>query len=156
MDQTESVLDLAVQLAREAGGIQRSRYGTELVIDSKSTPNDLVTEVDRACEALIVERLNAERPGDSVVAEEGGEVVFVEVKTRRGARCGTPEEAVDARKRRRLARLAQAFLQQRRLEDRPCRFDVIAVLWETGRRPRVDHFRHAFTLDAIGPEPGLS
>ncbi len=72
MDQTESVLDLAVQLAREAGGIQRTRYETELTVDSKSTPNDLVTEVDRACEALIVERLNAERPGDSVVAEEGG------------------------------------------------------------------------------------
>ena len=105
---------------------------------------------------ILAQRFRTRIGEIDLVAEEGGEIVFVEVKTRRGDRCGTPEEAVDARKRRRLARLAQAFLQQRRLEDRPCRFDVIAVLWEAGRRPRVDHFRHAFTLDEIGPEPGIS
>jgi myo-inositol-1(or 4)-monophosphatase len=43
-----------------------------LEISSKSRPIDLVTEVDRACEALIVEALRRERPGDDVLAEEGG------------------------------------------------------------------------------------
>lgn len=70
--ETRGVLALAVRLAREAGALQRARYETELRIDSKSRPIDLVTEVDRACEALVVETLRRERPGDDVLAEEGG------------------------------------------------------------------------------------
>jgi myo-inositol-1(or 4)-monophosphatase len=70
--ETSAVVALAVRLAREAGAIQRARYETELQITSKSRPIDLVTEVDRACEALIVEALRRERPGDDVLAEEGG------------------------------------------------------------------------------------
>jgi myo-inositol-1(or 4)-monophosphatase len=66
------ILDLAKVLARRAGAIQRERYETELLIETKSAAIDLVTEVDRACEALIVEGIDAERPGDAIVAEEGG------------------------------------------------------------------------------------
>lgn len=71
MSETDEVLALAVELAREAGALQRSRYETPLEIGTKSAPVDLVTEVDRACEALIVEGLCRARPGDAVVAEEG-------------------------------------------------------------------------------------
>jgi myo-inositol-1(or 4)-monophosphatase len=70
--ETRAVLALAVRLAREAGALQRARYETQLQIASKSRPIDLVTEVDRACEALVVEALRRERPGDDVLAEEGG------------------------------------------------------------------------------------
>ena len=37
-----------------------------------------------------------------IVAQEGDELVFVEVRTRRGAEYGTPEESVTAAKSRRL------------------------------------------------------
>jgi len=37
-----------------------------------------------------------------IVAQEGDELVFVEVRTRRGAKYGTPEESVTAAKARRL------------------------------------------------------
>jgi myo-inositol-1(or 4)-monophosphatase len=67
----EALLDLAMRLAREAGAIQRSRYRSGFRIDTKSQPIDLVTEVDHACEAHIVEALAAERPDDAVLAEEG-------------------------------------------------------------------------------------
>jgi len=70
--ETAAVHALAVRIAREAGALQRARYETELEIASKSRPIDLVTEVDRACEALIVEMLRRERPGDDLLAEEGG------------------------------------------------------------------------------------
>jgi len=70
--ETRAVHALAVRLAREAGAIQRARFETTLEITSKSRPIDLVTEVDRACEALIVEALRRERPRDDVLAEEGG------------------------------------------------------------------------------------
>jgi myo-inositol-1(or 4)-monophosphatase len=66
------VLELARRLARAAGGIQRARFETEHQIRTKSRSIDLVTEVDRACEQLIVDALAAERPGDAILAEEGG------------------------------------------------------------------------------------
>lgn len=72
MSELESVLGLAVELAREAGALQRARYETAFEIGTKSTPADLVTEVDKACEALIVARLERERSGDAVLSEEGG------------------------------------------------------------------------------------
>ncbi|NQZ95897.1 MAG: inositol monophosphatase [Myxococcales bacterium] len=68
----DTVLELAVRLARAAGAIQRERYETNFEVRTKSAAIDLVTEVDHACEALIVETLNEERPDDAIVAEEGG------------------------------------------------------------------------------------
>ena len=70
-DRSGALLDLAMRLASEAGAIQRSRYESQLRIDTKSQPIDLVTEVDHACEAHIVAALTAERPDDAVLAEEG-------------------------------------------------------------------------------------
>ncbi len=81
-----------------------------------------------------------------IVARDRRTLVFVEVKTRTGATAGTPEEAVDERKRRRLALLARSFLTRVRGEPPPCRFDVIAV--DLSRAlPRVRHLRGAFRAD---------
>lgn len=71
MSESRAVLELAVRLAREAGGLQRERYESAISIGTKSTPTDLVTEVDHACEKLIVDALRSERPGDAILAEEG-------------------------------------------------------------------------------------
>jgi myo-inositol-1(or 4)-monophosphatase len=65
------LLELARDLATRAGAIQRDRYETELHIDTKSATIDLVTEVDRACEALIVEGIQSARKNDAILAEEG-------------------------------------------------------------------------------------
>ena len=72
MSETDEILELAQRLAREAGKIQRDRYETDIEIRTKSAAIDLVTEVDHACEKLIVESLGRERPEDAIVAEEGG------------------------------------------------------------------------------------
>ena len=73
-------------------------------------------------------------------------IVFVEVKTRRSGRAGLPAEAVDRRKQVRLARLALVYLKRHRLLGHPARFDVIAIVWPQGvRRPRLKHYRNAFT-----------
>lgn len=71
MDGTPAVLELARRLAREAGALQRASYETDHEIATKSAAVDLVTEVDHACEALVVGTLAKERPGDAVLAEEG-------------------------------------------------------------------------------------
>jgi putative endonuclease len=62
-----------------------------------------------------------------IVAEDGRTLVFVEVKARSSRRRGAPEEAVDARRRSRLARAAGEYLAAHSLLERPCRFDVAAV-----------------------------
>jgi myo-inositol-1(or 4)-monophosphatase len=72
VSEARAVLELATRLAREAGALQRARYETALRIETKSAPVDLVTEVDRACEAIVVGGIERERPGDAILAEEGG------------------------------------------------------------------------------------
>ncbi len=67
----QQTLELAIRLAREAGQIQRERYETDFEVRSKSTEIDLVTEIDKLCEELIVNAIERERPGDAIVAEEG-------------------------------------------------------------------------------------
>ena len=63
-EQDAAVLELALRLARAAGALQRERYETVLDIGTKSAPVDLVTEVDRACEQLVVGELARLRPGE--------------------------------------------------------------------------------------------
>ena len=60
-----------------------------------------------------------------LVAAHGDTVAFVEVKARRSRAHGAPEEAVDARKRRRLARGAAPGLRANGVRARRVRFDVI-------------------------------
>ncbi|MBI5623060.1 MAG: YraN family protein [Elusimicrobia bacterium] len=75
---------------------------------------------------VIIERNYAKPFGEiDIVARDGDSVVFVEVKARAGSAFGGPEAAVDLRKRRKLARTAQAWLLSRRWEG-PSRFDVVA------------------------------
>ena len=72
--------------------------------------------------------------------------VFVEVKTRRGTRYGTPEEALTPRKRQHLIASAQHYLQARSLEDVPWRIDAVAVgLSTAGELLRVDVIENAVT-----------
>lgn len=79
-----------------------------------------------------------------IVAEERGEWVFVEVKTRRGSAHGAPEEAITASKRAHLIAAAQSYLAEHALEDQPYRIDVLAVqLDPQGRLRDVRHYRSA-------------
>jgi myo-inositol-1(or 4)-monophosphatase len=64
--------DLAERLARAAGAVQLERYETDIEIRTKSASIDLVTEVDHACEALIIDGLQTDRGDDAILAEEGG------------------------------------------------------------------------------------
>jgi myo-inositol-1(or 4)-monophosphatase len=66
------LLALAASLAREAGIMVRTGRARGITeADSKSSATDVVTEFDRASEALIVGRILAARPDDGIVGEEG-------------------------------------------------------------------------------------
>ncbi len=83
-----------------------------------------------------------------VVAEDGGTLVFVEVKTRSTVEYGNPFESISPMKQRRLLRLAVYYLATRRLADRPCRFDAVAVIIAPdGRVQRLELLVNAFEAD---------
>lgn len=63
--------DLATTAASAAAEVALERRRSGLLVGSKSTPTDLVTDADRAAEATLVEVLLAERPDDGVLGEEG-------------------------------------------------------------------------------------
>jgi len=79
-----------------------------------------------------------------IIARKGRLLVFVEVKARRGARHGTPELAVDRRKRERLVAGAQAWLAETRTWSGRVRFDVISVRMGIGGRAELTHLEGAF------------
>lgn len=78
------------------------------------------------------------------VYEQGGELVFVEVKTRSGLGYGRPEEAVTEAKQRNLIHAAHAYLHENRMDGMPCRFDVVSVLLRGTQPPEITHLENAF------------
>lgn len=106
---------------------------------------EAAVEALRAEGHRIVERNVRLRRGElDVIAEEAGELVFVEVKTRRSSTYGTPAESVGPRKRRALAQLAAGYLARRGLGNRACRFDVVEVWVDASGSQRVEILRDAF------------
>ncbi|MCW2899603.1 MAG: inositol monophosphatase [Streptosporangiaceae bacterium] len=75
MIDTGELRELAVATAREAGRMlidKRPAHGPD-VVQTKSSPTDIVTQMDHAAERLILERIRAVRPQDGFLGEEGGE-----------------------------------------------------------------------------------
>jgi putative endonuclease len=70
-----------------------------------------------------------------LVAETESTLVFVEVKTRRGAGYGAPQEAAGPRKARHLILAATRYVEDQQLSDIDWRVDVIAIT--AGPGPRV-------------------
>ena len=79
-----------------------------------------------------------------IVAQRDGRLAFIEVKTRTGLRFGTPQEAVDLRKREKIFKLAQWYMKEKKLESSPVAFDVVAVLWEEGCAPEMRLIANAY------------
>jgi len=79
-----------------------------------------------------------------LILRDGPDVVFCEVKTRRGDGFGTPAEAVTGTKVRRLRRLAAEWLAESGVRPREVRFDVVAVLPQQRGASVVEHIRGAF------------
>jgi putative endonuclease len=97
----------------------------------------------RAGYAIVARGFRARCGEIDLIARAGALVVFVEVKTRTGDGYGRPSEAVTARKRGRIARVAAIFLARAGWEESACRFDVVEVV-PVGARWRVTHIPDAF------------
>lgn len=69
----DALLELALEAARAAGqSLLDSFRGPAAGVTSKTSPTDLVSDADRAAEAILLDFIRARRPWDGVLAEEGG------------------------------------------------------------------------------------
>ncbi len=92
---------------------------------------------------IVEENFNCPLGEIDLIVEDGDILVFVEVKTRRSTRFGTPAEAVHARKQRQILRVAEAYMRERRFRG-PCRVDVVAVEFPgQGTEARIELIRNA-------------
>lgn len=77
-----------------------------------------------------------------ILAEKDGQLVIVEVKTRRSQRFGRGEESVTSRKLASLEQCAYAYLEAHALLESAWQIDVIAVdLDAHGRVTRLAHLQ---------------
>jgi myo-inositol-1(or 4)-monophosphatase len=67
------LLPLAWRAAGAAGRFLKDERPAGLQVDTKSTPTDVVTAMDRNAELMISTALLGERPTDGLLGEEGGE-----------------------------------------------------------------------------------
>lgn len=78
-----------------------------------------------------------------LIAKDGDEIVFVEVKARKSAAFGYPEESVTPAKLRKIANTAEMYMREKNFTGRPYRVDVIAIEFHFDP-PRITH------IEAVG------
>jgi putative endonuclease len=78
-----------------------------------------------------------------IIAREGYQLVIIEVKTRAGNFTVLPEEAVNAKRQKRLIRAANAYICRGDL-NLDVRFDIITIIFETKEGYRLNHIENAF------------
>lgn len=77
-----------------------------------------------------------------IVADDGKELIVVEVKSRKDTEYAMPEDAVDGKKIRRIVTATDAYIKHFRL-DMPVRFDIITVVGSKGNL-KIEHIKEAF------------
>ena len=78
------------------------------------------------------------------MARQGQDLVFVEVRTRRGSQFGTPQESITSAKARRLIAAAQHYMEANGAAGINWRIDLVSVLLDMrGRVKEVSHLEHA-------------
>lgn len=91
---------------------------------------------------LLVRNFQCRMGELDLIMRDGDYLVFVEVRSRKNSRYGSPAETVTRYKQKRLIRAANFYLQRQK-RDWPCRFDVVAVI-PSQSAPQVDWIKNAF------------
>ena len=78
-----------------------------------------------------------------VVCRDGDTLVFVEVKTRADDE-PTPEEQVNSAKQHQITKAGKYYLGRYGTPQPAARFDVVAIIWPSGREPQIRHTIGAF------------
>ena len=102
-------------------------------------------EIERLGYKNIVKNYRCRLGEVDLVAKDGDELVFIEIKTRKGGPLGYAKEAVTLRKQRQLSKVALNYMKAHRCHDVSARFDVVAVAMGSGS-PRIEVIKNAFDL----------
>jgi len=78
-----------------------------------------------------------------IIARDGDTLVFVEVKTRVNDD-PMPEDQVNGTKQHQITKTAKFYMGRYGVPQPPARFDVVAIVWPTGRSPQIRHIPNAF------------
>jgi putative endonuclease len=92
---------------------------------------------------ILIRNFRCEVGEVDIIARDGRSLVFVEVKTRADEE-PTPEAQVNAAKRHQLTKAAKHYLSRYGSPQPPARFDVVAIVWPTGREAKIRHTPNAF------------
>ena len=102
-----------------------------------------VSELERRGYAITARRYRTPCGEIDIVAECEGVLVFVEVKAQGRRRIRHRGRSRDPWKQRRLTRMANDYLTRERVVDRPCRFDVVTVMFDRPE-PIIEVYENAF------------
>ena len=80
-----------------------------------------------------------------IIAKDQDVLSFVEVKTRRSAEFGLPQESVNKRKQHQLSKVALEFIGRHKAHHMKARFDVVAVFLDPPEE-RMELIKDAFEL----------
>ena len=94
---------------------------------------------------ILARNYRFDRGEVDLVASEGGDLVFVEVKARRSREFGAPEESITQAKEAQLKTVAEGYLFEHQIENQACRFDVVSITYEQGT-PRMRLIQNVFVL----------
>jgi putative endonuclease len=81
-----------------------------------------------------------------LIAEDGGVLVFVEVKARQTNAFGGALYAVDRKKQTRIIKQAAQYLARHRIRGRSCRFDVVLLRPGMGMAFPIELIQNAFEV----------
>jgi len=94
----------------------------------------------------IIEQNYRNRMGEiDIIAQDRKTIVFVEVKSRRSVRYGSPKFAVTPKKQRTISRVALYYLKTTNQTDAKARFDVVAII-SNRDEPQIEIVKNAFDL----------
>ena len=75
---------------------------------------------------------------------DNGDMVFIEVKSKKNLEFDDPVYSVTKNKMRQLKRMAELYLYDKEIDEVDCRFDVITVLLRGKEKPIIEHYENAF------------
>ena len=94
--------------------------------------------------AILERRYVTDRGEIDIIADDGGTLVFVEVRARATTEFGSAAESVTSAKQRQVRRVAVDYLARHQITNRPCRFDVVAVERALSDAPAITVYAGAF------------
>ncbi|MCM8762948.1 MAG: YraN family protein [Candidatus Omnitrophica bacterium] len=111
-----------------------ARWGEHLARDFLKAKNYKILETNFRC-----------RLGElDIIAQDKDTICFIEVKTRRTDKFGSPYEAVDRSKQKKMCQVALVYLKNKGWLDKPARFDVVSI---AAQEAKIGLIKNAFALD---------